>query len=65
MSFILDDAQIEQLTQRKRRPAQRRVLDAIGVSYRVRPDGSIVIFTEQFHAAPAQNRPPSPRLRLS
>jgi hypothetical protein len=40
------------------------VLDALGVPYRLRPDGSIVVFKADLHA-PAQIRQEPPRLRLS
>jgi hypothetical protein len=62
--MILTDAEIAELTRRERRPAQRRVLDALGIPYRVRPDGTLVVFKAYFNA-PTQDRSPPPRLRLS
>lgn len=63
---ILSRPEIVELTERERIPAQRKVLDALGISYRLRPDGSIVIFREALNTnASAQNRPPPPSLRLS
>jgi hypothetical protein len=62
--MILTDAEIAELTRRERRPAQRRVLDALGIPYRIRPDGTLVVFKAYFNAPP-QDRQTSPRLRLS
>lgn len=61
--MILTTTEIATLTGKQRRSAQRRVLDALGVPYRQRPDGTIVIFQTDVNA-PAQNRPTPPRLRL-
>ena len=38
--MLLTAREVAELTGRERRPAQRRALDAMGVPYRVRPDGS-------------------------
>jgi hypothetical protein len=45
MSVILTDEQLFGLTKRRRKGAQCRALDAMGVPYRRRPDGSPVVFT--------------------
>jgi len=42
--MILTEAEIVELTQKVRRPAQRRVLDALGIPYSIRPNGTVVIF---------------------
>lgn len=41
--MLLNDDELEQLTKRKRRDAQRRVLVALGIEHKVRPDGSLVV----------------------
>ena len=41
--MFLDDAEIAQLTQRTRRPAQSRVLSFMGIEHKRRPDGSIAV----------------------
>jgi hypothetical protein len=62
--MILSRAEILELTGKQRLSAQVRVLDALGISYRRRPDGSIVIFRDNVAHAPPQARPTPPRLRL-
>lgn len=42
-NIFLDIEEIQQLTDRVRSPAQLRVLKALGIEHKVRPDGSIVI----------------------
>lgn len=66
--MLLTVREIAELTGRERRSAQCRALDAMGVPYRVRPDGSPAVLRTAAeaalgHASP-QNRPPSPELRL-
>ena len=41
--IFLDSEEIKQLTDRVKSPAQLRVLKALGIEHKVRPDGSIVI----------------------
>jgi hypothetical protein len=41
--MLLTNAELVELTRMRRQAAQRRVLDAIGVPYRMRPDGSLVV----------------------
>jgi hypothetical protein len=63
---ILSPADLMLLTGRMRYTAQRRVLDALGVPYRVRPDGSVVVFQEDLRReSTTQKGPASPRLRFS
>jgi hypothetical protein len=60
--------EIAALTGKQRQSAQRRVLAALGVPYKVRPDGTIVVSRSAAEAAlhaPAKDRPAPPRLRLS
>lgn len=41
--MVLDKASLESLTGRKHRDAQRRVLVALGIEHKVRPDGSLAV----------------------
>lgn len=43
MSTFLDDDAMYELTRKRRHAAQRRALDALGVQYRQRPDGSLAV----------------------
>jgi hypothetical protein len=40
---LLTEAQIRELTDRRHHDAQQRALDRMGIPYRVRPDGSLVV----------------------
>jgi hypothetical protein len=42
---FLTDAQLIELTKRKRRPAQQRMLVAMGITHKVRPDGSVAVLS--------------------
>ena len=44
--MTLEPADIERITRRKRHAAQCRVLDALGIAYRKRPDGSPAVLRE-------------------
>ena len=48
--MILSDSDLVSLTGRQRKSAQRRELDALGIPYKTRRDGSIVVFVEDCHA---------------
>ena len=67
-AVTLDSEQLFELTKRKRPHAQRRVLDAIGVRYRVRPDNSLVVLTCELmqtpEGAPGTIRMREPELRI-
>lgn len=41
--MILTSDELASLTARTRPAAQRRVLDALGVAYAVRPDGTLIV----------------------
>lgn len=41
--MFLTDSEIKELTHKQRRPAQVRMLRAMGVEHRQRPDGSIAV----------------------
>lgn len=61
--MILTLAELIELTGKQRAAAQARVLDALAVPYRRRPDGKIIVFRAAINAPP-QDRPRSPKLRL-
>lgn len=64
-ALILSPDELQEITGKRQPTAVARVLDAIGVPYRRRPNGTIVVFREELIPhAPAQNRPPPPKLRL-
>jgi len=46
--FWLSSIQVLELTGAKTQSKQKRVLDFMGYSYRVRPDGSLVVPSDQF-----------------
>ena len=48
--FLTPD-QLKSLTDRRTRPAQRRMLDALGVKYGMRADGSLVVLQSAVEAA--------------
>lgn len=73
--MLLTEDELIELTGMQQRAAQRRVLNAIGVPYRVRPNGSIIVLRAALDlalggvpAAQAQKRPelvlPAPKIRL-
>ena len=43
MSLVLNKNELEQYTGRVQRRSQRRVLDAMGIPYELRPDATIVV----------------------
>lgn len=51
--MLLTAREVAELTGRERRPAQCRALDAMGVPYRVRPDGSPAVLRYEPHRRPA------------
>lgn len=65
MSLILSVMQIIEITDKRTRPAQARVLKALGIPFSQRPDKSIVIFTKDVsNHAPETNKQRPPKLRL-
>jgi hypothetical protein len=50
-NIILSEQDLIDLTQKKRRSAQRRVLAFLRITYRLRPDGSLVVHRAQVDAA--------------
>jgi hypothetical protein len=61
--MILNRDDLVELTQRQKPSAQARVLEALGINYKRRPDGSLVVFIQDIHA-PTQARQTAPKLRL-
>lgn len=57
---FLNPEELVQLTQRYRPKAQRRVLDQMGVRYRVHPDGKLVVPRMQFRTAETTTRTVEP-----
>jgi len=49
VKFWLSANDVQELTGAKSRSKQLKVLDFMGYSYRIRPDGSFVVPVEQFH----------------
>lgn len=46
MNLFLDRNELQALTQRSIRPAQVKVLKAMGIEHRVRPDGSVAVLRD-------------------
>lgn len=61
--MFLTDKELVELTGKVRTKAQIKVLDFMGIPYKTRPDGSIVVLRQ--YLAPQEKESPSPRLRLS
>ncbi|MFT3804972.1 MAG: DUF4224 domain-containing protein [Burkholderiaceae bacterium] len=59
---ILSDEQIVELTRRKRRSSQQQQLRALGIPFRLRTDGSIVVFEHDL-VPQAQKARPAPVVR--
>jgi hypothetical protein len=63
MSLLLSDIELRELTGYKRPTEQAQELAALGLPFRRRRDGTIIVFREDLRAT-AQDRPASPTLRL-
>ena len=61
--MFLTDEELETLTGRTRHKAQAKVLDFMGIPYKSRPDGSLVVL--RVNLAPSEEKQAPPRLRLS
>jgi hypothetical protein len=68
MSITLTPEELRSVTGRRRKDAQRRALDAMGVRYAVRPDKSLAVLRSHVEqvlgALPATMRVREPELRL-
>jgi hypothetical protein len=62
--MFMSESDLLKLTGKQRSSAQARVLDALAIPYRRRPDGKIIVFLSAITYAPPQERPRSPQLRL-
>lgn len=64
--MFLDDEELVELTKKLRRNAQRRVLNALGIEHKVRPDGSLAVLRshveKQFGGSPDAGRAKKPVL---
>lgn len=63
--MILTEDQLRELTQRQKASAQCKVLDALGIRWKRRPDGSVVVFERDIYHEAKEKRPAPPSLRLS
>lgn len=64
IQMILEPGEIQVLTQRKRPAWQARVLDHLGIPYRTRPDGSLVVLKVHVEVLPKAAPARRPQLRL-
>lgn len=63
-NVILSPAALRELTDKRRSDAQARELQHLGIPFRTRRDGSIIVLEEHVNGSAAQKRPASPALRL-
>lgn len=63
LSLTLTDDEIEQVTRRKRRQAQAKVLKALGIRVQIRPDGTLLVYRASL-GIPHQESRPEPRMHL-
>lgn len=63
--MILTEPELELLTGAKRHDAQARELDFLGVPYRKRRDGSIVVLRDHLNASASHQEQAPPALHLS
>lgn len=62
--MILTENELEQLTGARRSDAQARELSFLGIPYRKRRDGSIVVLRDHLNASTENQEPASPALHL-
>lgn len=62
--MILTADEVAELTRRARPTWQARVLDHLGIPYRRRPDGTLVVLKAHVEFLPGAGQAPEPRLRL-
>lgn len=65
--IVLTEAELKELTDKDRSPAQARELDHMGIPYRTRRDGSLAVLrihVETINGRPVEDRLPEPRLTL-
>jgi hypothetical protein len=64
--LTLNEAEIAEITDRHRRPAQAKVLKALGIRYQTRPDGTLLVYrsaVEKGRIDTIHDREPQMRLR--
>ncbi|CAB3901274.1 DUF4224 domain-containing protein [Achromobacter animicus] len=61
--LTLTDDEIEQVTRKKRRQAQAKVLTSLGIRFQVRPDGTLLVFRASL-GIPHQESRPEPKMHL-
>jgi hypothetical protein len=61
---ILSPDELVTLTARRQKRAQAAVLDALGVPYRLRPDGSVVVFRRDLEQPTPRVQSRGPQLRF-
>lgn len=64
MSLCLNAEEVAELTGKQRCGAQARALTAMGIPFRTRPDGSIVVLRIHVEYETTEKEPASPALRL-
>ncbi|HBP27892.1 MAG TPA: hypothetical protein DD666_00570 [Advenella kashmirensis] len=66
--ILLTDEEVIELTDRKKRESQRKVLNELSIPFRIRPDGSLVILRAAMEVAlgheEKNKRSASPKMRL-
>jgi hypothetical protein len=62
--MILSPEELFTLTLRRRSRAQTAVLDSLGVPYRLRPDGSVVVFRRDLEQPTPRVQSRGPQLRF-
>lgn len=62
--MILSPASLRELTDARRSDAQARELVHMGIPYKTRRDGTLVVLEADVHGTPAQKQPAPPALRL-
>ncbi|KQR62621.1 DUF4224 domain-containing protein [Acidovorax sp. Leaf160] len=56
LPFLADD-EVRELTHRERPAAQARALDAVGIPYRRRLDGTLLVIRDDIKGTPTTTRP--------
>lgn len=64
MSLILTRTEVLELTGKRRCDAQQRTLKSMGIFFRVRPDGSVVVLRSDIERGGATIPAREPKLRL-
>lgn len=64
MSAVLSPQELQELTQRVRPGWQRRQLDHLGIPYKPRTDGSLIVFWEDVRGPHNPQPRREPQLRL-